>query len=53
MENELATQNDPKKRRGRPVERIIKLKATPERVAKALFSAVKPPDPSKRVTKTG
>ena len=37
-----------KKRRGRPAERVIKLDATPERVARAMFSAVKRPDPAKR-----
>ena len=37
------------KRRGRPVTREIKLDATPEEVARAMFSAVKPPDPSKRI----
>lgn len=36
------------KRKGRP-EKLIKLDATPEEAAKAIFSAVKPPDPSKRV----
>ena len=37
------------KRRGRPVTQQIKLDATPEEVARAMFAAVKPPDPSKRV----
>ena len=37
------------KRRGRPVTREIKLDAAPEEVARAMFAAVKPPDPSKRV----
>ena len=41
------------KRRGRPVTREIKLDATPEEVARAMFAAVKPPDPSKRVRRTG
>ena len=41
------------KRRGRPVTREIKLDATPEEVAGAMFAAVKPPDPSKRVRRTG
>ena len=36
------------KKKGRP-EKFIKLDATPEEAARALFSAVKPPDPSKRV----
>ena len=37
------------RKRGRPETRIIKLDATPERVARAIFSAAKPPDPSIRV----
>lgn len=40
--------NQEAKKRGRP-EKLIKLDATPEEAAKAIFSAVKPPDPSKRV----
>ena len=36
------------KRRGRPITREIKLDATPEEVVRALFSAVKAPDPSLR-----
>ena len=38
-------------KRGRPVIRKIKLDATPQRVARAMFSAVKPPDPSRRIGK--
>ena len=38
--------------RGRPPKPILKLNATPERAARAIFSAVKPPDPSIRVQKT-
>ena len=34
---------------GPPVTREIKLDATPERVARAMFAAVKPPDPAKRI----
>ena len=34
--------------RGRPITRIIKLDATPEQAARAMFSAVKKPDPSLR-----
>ena len=37
------------KHRGRPVIREIKLDATPEQVARAMFAPVKPPDPSKRI----
>ena len=36
------------KKMGRPITRAIKLNATPERVARALFAAVRPPNPSKR-----
>ena len=32
----------------RPESRVIKLDATPERIARAMFAAVKPPDPSPR-----
>ena len=35
--------------RGRPETRVIKIDATPEKVARAIFSAVKQPDPSTRV----
>ena len=38
-----------KKKMGRPVTREIKLDATPERVARAMFAAVKPPNPAKRI----
>ena len=38
-------------KRGRPKERVIKLDATPERVARAMFSAVRKPDPSTRKAK--
>ena len=37
-----------KRKRGRPEKPIPKIDATPERVARAMFSAVKPPDPSLR-----
>ena len=36
---------------GRPITRKIKLDATPQRVARTMFSAVKPPDPSRRIGK--
>ena len=45
----LAEATPTPKRRGRPVTQQIKLDATPEEVARAMFAAVKPPDPSKRV----
>ena len=38
-------------KRGRPLSQIIKLDATPEEVAKAIFAGVKPPDPSLRKPK--
>ncbi len=38
--------------RGRPPKPIPRIAASPERVAKAIFSAVKKPDPSIRVQKT-
>ena len=34
---------------GRPESRVIKLDATPEEAARAIFSAVKKPDPSLRI----
>lgn len=37
------------KKRGRPEKRVIKLDATPEKVARAIFSAVQQPDPKRRV----
>ena len=36
-------------KRGRPETRVVKLDATPEKVARAIFSAPKKPDPSIRV----
>ena len=41
---------EPKHRRDRPETRWVKRDATPEEVAKAMFAAAKPPDPSKRIT---
>ena len=40
-----------KRRRGRPETRWVKIDATPEQVAKAMFAAAKPPDPSKRIAR--
>ena len=40
-----------KKPKGRPETRVIKLDATPEQAARAIFSAVKKPDPSLRIRK--
>ena len=44
--------NQEQKKQGRP-EKFVKLDATPEEVARAMFSAVKPPDPSKRIESEG
>ena len=40
----------PKKKRGRgrPETRVVKIDASPEEIAKAMFAAAKEPDPSKR-----
>ena len=35
----------PKRGRGRPPKPIPKLNASPEKIARSVFSAVKPPDP--------
>ena len=40
---------DTPRKRGRPETRVIKIDATPEKVALAIFSAVKKPDPSIRI----
>lgn len=42
------TAEKPKRRRGRPPKPIPKLDATPEEVARAIFAAATPPDPSLR-----
>ena len=41
----------PKKPRGRPPKPVPKLDATSQQVARAIFSAVKPPDPKRRAGK--
>ena len=38
-----------KRPRGRPAKPAPKIDASPERIARAFFSAAKPPDPSLRV----
>ena len=38
-----------KPKRGRPITRQIEIHATAEQIAKAIFSAAKKPDPSKRI----
>ena len=47
MKKKEELKQEPEKR-GRP-EKFVKLDATPEEVARAMFSAVKPPDPAKRI----
>jgi len=37
-----------KQGRGRPPKEVPKLNASPEQIARAIFSAVKPPDPETR-----
>ena len=39
---------EPKRRRGRPETRVLKLNCTPEEAFKKIFDAAKPPDPSLR-----
>ena len=36
---------------GRPITRRIEIHATAEQIAKAMFAAAKPPDPSERIMK--
>ena len=36
-------------KRGRPITRKIEIHATAEEIARAMFAAAKPPDPSKRI----
>lgn len=46
------TEQTEKRGRGRPPKPLPKIDASPECVARAMFSAVKPPDPSVRVQKS-
>lgn len=46
----MPEKSEPKRRRGHPGTRWVKIDAAPEEVAKAMFAAAKPPDPSKRIT---
>lgn len=46
------TDKTEKRPRGRPPKPMPKIEATPEEVARAMFSAVKPADPSIRVQKS-
>ena len=45
----MAEKPEPKRRRGRPKTRWVKINATPQEMAKAMFAAAKPPDPAKRI----
>lgn len=38
-----------KRQRGRPETRVLKINATPEEIARAIFSAAEPPDPTRRI----
>ena len=44
-------EKEPKAKRGpgRPITRKIEIHATAEEIARAMFAAAKPPDPSKRI----
>lgn len=44
----MSKEPEPKRKPGRPPKRISMIEASPERVARAMFSAVRPPDPSLR-----
>ena len=48
MKEDIRDEKKPSRKRGRPESRIIKLDATPEQAACAIFSAVKPPNPALR-----
>lgn len=53
-ENMSSSQKPAAKRpRGRPPKALPRIEASPERVARAMFSAVQRPDPSIRLEKTG
>lgn len=47
----MMTKNAPPCSRGRPLRPMPRIDASPERVARAMFSPVKPPDLSIRVRK--
>ena len=38
-----------RKAKGRPITRKVKIHATAEQIAKAIFAAATPPDPNKRI----
>ena len=50
--SEEETRTMSKAKRGRPITRRIEIQATAEQIAKAIFRAAKPPDPSKRIVKS-
>ena len=43
----MKPQRKPQRTPGRPETRILKINATPEAVASAIFAAAKPPKPAK------
>ena len=45
------TDDNPKRPRGRPPKEVPKLGASPEKIARSIFSAVKRPDPTSRKTR--
>ena len=45
----MSKQSQPAKKRGRPITRTVEIHATAEQIAKAIFAAAKPPDPSTRI----
>ena len=49
MEKKETREEKPK--RGRPITRKVEIHATAEEIAKAMFAAADPPDPSKRIVK--
>ena len=49
--NDMANKPTEPKPRGRPHKAVPKLNATPEQIARAIFSAVKKPSPELRNTK--
>ena len=50
---ERSMEAEPKRKRGRPPKPVPRIDATPERIARAIFAAAKPPDPSRRKPRRG
>ena len=48
MDEQSQPDEEPKRKRGRPPKPIPMIDASPEEVARAMFAAAKPPDPSLR-----